>query len=572
MVKISFNFNKKPSIFSLVFPSKKRSYIIPLGIMTTTVIYIITPNDNYYKDNFKYTISGINRSIQCLSTTLFITADYYFLTQPSRVDSLSTQTITNEQHTRNAKRLLSLFKRLGGVFIKLGQHLSSLEYIIPKEYCLIMSELHSSAPQSSFEDVLKTVKEELNDEYYSLIKRINPIPLGSASLAQVHHALLVDDTQVALKVQHRKVSRFMSLDLKIVRIASNIIHRLFPLFKLQWLVDEMSRNLPEEVNFIIEAENAMKTLTNFIPFPRIIIPKPIIISKRVLGMQYINSGIKVDDKESIMREGISPSQVCSLVIDSWAKMIFTFGHMHCDPHPGNILVIPHNDSIINGKFSLAILDHGLYRNIDIPLQRSFGDLWISILFSSRKEVEMSVKEIIKLSSHNDDGELLSMVEEKSRILATILTQKPKTIGKNLFFPLNDSSLPQMTFSLLSSLSHLLDQLPRPLIMILKTNDLLMHLERRLSSPNKIFFIYGSYSLYNAIWKYGDYYYYIAEFNNDHNIGSFINHSFNVAKNIERMIKLSLLSLLASIQQHFLQKISFYRFFVDHFIQRFDGSM
>lgn len=563
----------RPNFFP--FPSIKLPggiFFIPITIGGTYLIYTVTPDNNRFKDSFKYTISGLNRSLQCISTTAIIASDYYLHSSSSSSTISDTTEEENtfekikEQHKRNAKRLLSLFRRLGGVFIKLGQHLSSLEYIIPIEYCTAMSELHSSAPQSSMEDIWKTLKEELKDSDFHSIKTISPSPLGSASLAQVHYTIMVDGSELALKVQHRSVSRFMALDMTMVRMASTVIHHIFPLFNLQWLVDEMSRNLPEEVCFLKEAQNAQRSIVDFQKSPQIIIPKPIFATKRVLGMQYIKDGIKIDDKETMEKNGISPAKVYELVLDVWANMIFRTGNMHCDPHPGNILVVPKQ----KGSFSLAILDHGLYREISKALQKSFGGLWTSILLGTKRDVDSSVRELLMSANEEmTDDRRSADIEEKARMLTTILTQRHKAIGTDLFKfrkPLESETsrlkLPPMTISLFGSLSHLLDQIPRPLIMILKTNDLLMHLERRLlctPTPNRIFFIYASYS----IWQSGT---------GGHFGGRRAEGCISTIKAMKRIAKLHFLSLLASIQQHLLQKVPLYSLFIDHFVQTFNGRM
>ncbi|KIH44936.1 hypothetical protein ANCDUO_25030 [Ancylostoma duodenale] len=91
-------------------------------------------------------------------------------------------------HKRSAVELLELACANGGVFIKVGQHLSALEYLIPTEYTSTLSVLTSKAPKASLEDVVYVIESELGKKVDEVFSEFSEEPIGAASLAQVHIA------------------------------------------------------------------------------------------------------------------------------------------------------------------------------------------------------------------------------------------------------------------------------------------------------------------------------------------------------------------------------------------------
>ena len=181
-------------------------------------------------------------------------------------------------HERNAAKLLKIVQKLGGIYIKLGQHIAALDYLLPPEYTRKFKILQDAAPQSSMDQVRRVIESE-----YKLkigISRLEDVfdvfeeaPIGTASLAQVHRARLrrspdsyeteIEPKWVAVKVQHGNLSRTASMDLAVVRQAVKVSKWLIPGFSLEWLAQEMQRNLPLEMDFFHEAKNA-ETLQDFI--------------------------------------------------------------------------------------------------------------------------------------------------------------------------------------------------------------------------------------------------------------------------------------------------------------------
>ena len=158
-------------------------------------------------------------------------------------------------HERGAGRLRKLMERQGGVYIKLGQHVATLDYLVPPEYCKALGTLMSSAPTASAASVRRVVAEELGviEEVFAAF---DEEPVASGSLAQVHRAETHDGRVVAVKVQHEGLRRNCDHDLASIAAVSRGIAAVLPEFTLQWLVDEVTKALPRELDFTLEGHNA----------------------------------------------------------------------------------------------------------------------------------------------------------------------------------------------------------------------------------------------------------------------------------------------------------------------------
>ncbi|CDJ66370.1 hypothetical protein, conserved [Eimeria necatrix] len=162
-------------------------------------------------------------------------------------------------HRRSAQRLVRLAERNGGVYVKVGQHASAMEYLLPIEYTQQLQQLQRNAPASSMAQVEEVVKQELKikslDEVF---QHFDETPVGAASLAQVHFAVLSNGQPVAVKVQHADVRKLAEVDTRVVEVLTKVAAKIFPEVRFEWLVDLLRENLPAELDFRKEATNAKR--------------------------------------------------------------------------------------------------------------------------------------------------------------------------------------------------------------------------------------------------------------------------------------------------------------------------
>lgn len=410
----------------------------------------------------------------------------------------------NAIHLRAAQRLLKLFQKNGGIFIKLGQHLAALEYILPEEYCSTMSILQNQAPTSSLQDVQRVFAEDLGvGTLEEIFAHFDPVPIGAASLAQVHRAILKDSgCEVAVKIQHHRLHDFVEMDMFTVGVAVRLIKRLFPEFQLDWLVDEMKLNLPMELDFVHEGHNAERVARNLresfgskVRVPRIFWTWT---TPRILVMEYL-PGAKVTNVQFLRENGIDPHKVSERLTKVFSEMIFINGFVHCDPHPGNIFIRPLK-SANSSKWKLCcpwnkpswemvLLDHGLYREIADTFRLDYACLWKALIDGDEESIRIYSEKLGGGHAH--------------RLFSCVLTQRTwSSISKQIIgrpnAVLEIALIKEKAGDYLSQVADLLARLPRPLLLLLKTNDLLRAVDRALEAntrrPSQTFLIMGDYCI------------------------------------------------------------------------------
>ncbi|UYV84773.1 ADCK1, partial [Cordylochernes scorpioides] len=317
-------------------------------------------------------------------------------------------------NTRSAKRLLNMCQKNGGVFIKVGQHVSALDYVVPPEYTETLSVLQKDVARDISSDLHKIIKQELKKESDEIFEEFDETPLGTGSLAQVHKAKLKNGQNVAVKLQHPEVDAHSKVDMATMGALVKLVAWIFPEFQFVWLADEMKKNLPLELNFLEEGKNADIVREKFSHLPWLKVPKVYwdISTKKLLVMDYYEGGY-VNDTKYLDSQNISKTEVSKKIGQLYSEMIFLNGHVHCDPHPGNLLVYKEGN-----QPQLVLLDHGLYTTLTDDFRLNYCNLWLSIL-------KRDVDGIKKCSKEMGVGELYN-------ILAAILTQRSwKSVTKGI---------------------------------------------------------------------------------------------------------------------------------------------
>lgn len=157
-----------------------------------------------------------------------------------------------------------MLEKNGSIFIKLGQHLSSMGYLLPLEWTTTFVPLQDKCPVSSFESIEAMFVKDTGHTIDELFSSFDQEPIGAASLAQVHVAVLKDNGQkVAVKVQHPSLEEWVPLDLALTRFTFSMLKKFFPDYDLEWLSSEMDFSLPQELDFQKEGDNATRASEYF---------------------------------------------------------------------------------------------------------------------------------------------------------------------------------------------------------------------------------------------------------------------------------------------------------------------
>ncbi|KAK6535101.1 hypothetical protein TWF694_001588 [Orbilia ellipsospora] len=378
----------------------------------------------------------------------------------------------------------------GSIFIKLGQHLSSMTYLLPIEWTSTFVPLQDKCPKSSIEDISKMIKSDTGCTISDIFCEFDEEPIGTASLAQVHRARLRESgEEVAVKLQHPSLAEWVPLDLGLTRFALKNIKLFFPNYPMDWLSEEMELSLPLELDFEEEAKNIYRVREHFkaIPNTALVIPKVIWAKKRILVLEYLR-GYRIDDLQSLDRAGISRDEVSASLAYIFNEMIFgKNAPLHCDPHHGNLAIRP-NKTRARPNFDIILYDHGLYRDIPLTTRRSYAKLWLAVLDGDEERMRMHASQVAGIT--NEQFPLFA-----SAITGRDFLALKKSVSSSRSDAEKEHIAAAMADGMLSQLVQLLAHVPRIILLILKTNDLTRSLDESLqtsSGPERSFLIMAHY--------------------------------------------------------------------------------
>lgn len=365
-----------------------------------------------------------------------------------------------------------------------------MNYLLPVEWTSTFVPLQDRCPVSSIESVEAMFEQDTGEAISDYFSEFNPEPIGAASLAQVHLATIKETgQQVAVKVQHPSLQQWAETDLALTSFTFSTLKTFFPDYDLEWLSREMEYSLPQELNFVLEGENALRAKEYFSHVPELplVIPNVIWAKKRILVMENV-AGHRPDDLEYLDANGIDRDQVSAALARIFNEMVFgTNAPLHCDPHGGNI-AIRKNTKRRGCNFDVVLYDHGLYRDIPQDLRRSYAKMWLAVIDGNEPRMRKYAKEVAGI---NDEQFPLFASVITGRIYSAITTDVA-TVK-----PLEEKEmlLRAMEEGMLQKLVQLLGQVPRIMLLILKTNDLTRSLDENLRTrqgPVRTFLILARY--------------------------------------------------------------------------------
>jgi ubiquinone biosynthesis protein len=251
-------------------------------------------------------------------------------------------------------RLRRTLDDLGPTFVKFGQLLSTRSDILPEGVLSELQELQDTVRPMPAGAAQMIIERELGAPVDEVFERFDPDPLGSASIGQVHRAVLRSGEVVAVKVQRPEAPGRVESDLELMREFANFLDRRFGrriFVDVRGLVAEFETVIRRELDYTAEAANARRFGANFAETP-VVIPRVHLeySTSRVLTLQYIE-GTRFRDIRPLLLAPSERRRVASMGADAIFKMAFEDGFFHGDPHPGNLILTPHAD--------LALLDFGM---------------------------------------------------------------------------------------------------------------------------------------------------------------------------------------------------------------------
>ena len=256
-----------------------------------------------------------------------------------------TAVLRRHQITRGVtpEKLRAILEELGPTYVKLGQIMSLHSDVLPQRYCDELMKLTSEVTPMSFEEVEEVINRSYREDWRHIFASIEKETLGSASIAQVHRAKLLDGRDVIVKVERKGIYDIMARDIGLLKRAVGLlppVGGLKNVVDLEMVLDELWSTAQEEMDFLKEAANMEEFARNNQNIRYIRCPKLYheYTTSRVLVMEYIG-GCPVDDKETLLKEGYDLGEIGRKLVNNYVKQVMEDGFFHADPHPGNVKVM-----------------------------------------------------------------------------------------------------------------------------------------------------------------------------------------------------------------------------------------
>ena len=280
---------------------------------------------------------------------------------PEDPELLSAEALGREtQKSPMAERVRLVLMDLGPSFVKLGQIASTRTDVLPAEWSVELKKLQDEVSPLPFEKIREAVESSLGAPIETIYESFEESALAAASIGQVHRAALRSEegaTQVVVKVQRPGIRATVASDLDLLHHLARLLERAIPesrTYNPIGLVEQFDRAITAELDFHLEADNAIRFRQNFAGHDRVRFPLPYkdASSKSVLTLELL-PGKKVYD--AIEKDGFSGEKIAKSAVFVVIKMIFEDGFFHADPHPGNILISGTPEEPVFGLIDLGMV-------------------------------------------------------------------------------------------------------------------------------------------------------------------------------------------------------------------------
>lgn len=314
------------------------------------------------------------------------------------------------------ERLRLLLEDLGPTFVKFGQLLSIRPDLIPQEYCEELAKLQDEVKQMEFEKVKEIIEKEYGKSMNKLFKDFKKKPIASASISQVHKAVLHNGKIVAVKIKRENIEKTMQKDIKIMKYISEKLSKHFPQvakYRPRAIVEEFERWTLQELDFRKEMENILISKENFKNNSRVIIPEPYkeLCTRNILVTDFIDG----TELNKIKKQDKNIEKIFILGFEIIMTQVFEHGFFHADPHPGNILIVSKKKSL-----NLVLVDFGIIGIIDEKTKQELINLFLGFI---EDDSDLIVDTFMRMTNKR-----ISRSEFKEKIKNHIFQLKAKRIS------------------------------------------------------------------------------------------------------------------------------------------------
>jgi ubiquinone biosynthesis protein len=330
------------------------------------------------------------------------------------------------------QRMRMVLEDLGPNFIKIGQILSNRPDLLPADLIVELSKLQDSSTPFPGAEAKQIIAEELGKPVEEIFKEFDDVPVASASVAQVHRAVLQDGSIVAVKVQRPGIENVINTDIEILLNLAGLLEKFvkgMDILNPVSIMEEYKKAIHMELDFVLESSHIEKFAQNFKDDDSIYVPAVYRehTTKKVLTMEYVD-GIRFSDytrSENGSKLKLIARRTTRLVV----KQIFEYGYFHADPHPGNIFIL-NNEKI-------CFLDYGLMGKLAFKQREQVTEMLMGI--AGRK----AAKIVNSLQKMTESG----YIEDKEKLEARVIELLNRYAG----VPLGEIDISNLFYDVINTL-------------------------------------------------------------------------------------------------------------------------
>jgi len=312
---------------------------------------------------------------------------------------------------------------LGPTFIKLGQLLSTRADLLPPAYLEALARLQDNVEPFPYEDVERTIREELGVRISHAFVEFDRLPIAAASLGQVHRAVLRGGREVAVKVQRPGIRDLIEQDLAAFHEIAKVIDRLGAVRNVDAarVLEQFRRTLLSELDYREEARNLVTVAHQLRDFENIVVPLPVddFTTARVLTMDYVG-GTKITVISRVEWTEVDGAALADELFRAYLQQILIDGVFHADPHPGNVLLTPDH--------RIGLIDLGMVGRISPQTQEQLFKLILGI---SEGRGDEAADVLVSLGERREDFHEADMRRAVADLVSRFhhLTMREMNVGR-----------------------------------------------------------------------------------------------------------------------------------------------
>jgi predicted unusual protein kinase regulating ubiquinone biosynthesis (AarF/ABC1/UbiB family) len=345
-----------------------------------------------------------------------------------RADALLDDDASTNGNAKDPKpdELASDLEAMGPTFVKLGQVLSGRPDLLPAPYVHALERLQDKVKPFSFEDVERTIHDELGVRISKAFASFEATPTAAASLGQVHAATLRDGRAVVVKVQRPDVRKVIAQDFEVLNEVATFLDahtEIGKSYRFRNVLEEFRVSIHNELDYEREAQNLVQLGENLSEFEHIRVPQPIsgYCTRAVLTMERVQ-GHKITSLSPVAKLDIDGAALAEELVRAYLKQVLVDGFFHADPHPGNVFLT--DDGCV------ALLDLGMVGHTSPAMQENLLKLVLAI---TEGKSEQAAELVTHISEKSDAFDVFELRRRVSRLISTKQDQslQQSSVGDSL---------------------------------------------------------------------------------------------------------------------------------------------